>query len=32
MALGRLVFLALVSCILAEDAKIHFVEKFEGEV
>lgn len=31
MALGRLIFLALVSCILAEDPKIHFVEKFEGE-
>lgn len=32
MALGRLVFLALVSCILAEDPKIYFVEKFEGEL
>ncbi|XP_073227225.1 calreticulin-like isoform X1 [Porites lutea] len=31
MALGRLVFLALVSCILAEDPKIYFVEKFEDE-
>lgn len=32
MALGRLVFLALVSCILAEDPKIYFVEKFEGKL
>lgn len=30
MALCRLVFLALVSCTLAEDPKIYFVEKFEG--
>ena len=30
MALCRLIFLALVSCTLAKDPTIYFVEKFEG--
>lgn len=31
MELCRLIFLALVSCVLAEDPKVYFVEKFEDE-
>lgn len=30
MAFGCLLVLALFSCVLAEETKIYFVEKFEG--
>ena len=32
MAFCRFLFLAIVSCVLAKDPKIYFVEKFEGKL